>query len=253
MMSYSWNIDTSLLDEIHPDKIGLLANDGKVAANRTMLRLVSPPVHAKLVENPNLNLLDMMHHKKANIDSLLHLINGGKIAFNEDVNNLAEELEIHLTKSFKVDAPEVPEEQPKDEDPGLLKLRDGRMSCGLCFKAFGTMHHAKQHYQNVHMAKDKNIPCKAPGCGKKFKSIHYMKVHMYKIHGISGKMIPSTKSTSKTKLTKKVPTKNAIEKESQEMESEKFDVKEEPFEVEDSQEMESEKIDVKEEPLEFED
>merc|ERR1712111_304589 len=103
MMSYSnsWNIVTSLLDEIHPDKIGLLANDGKVAANRTILRLVSPLVHAKLVENPNLNLLDMTHHKKANIDSLLDLINGSKIAFNEDVNNLAQELEIHLTTSFK--------------------------------------------------------------------------------------------------------------------------------------------------------
>merc|ERR1712029_531066 len=189
-------------DEIHSDKIGLLANDGKVAANRTMLRLVSPLVHAKLVENPNLNLLDMMHHKKANIDSLLHLINGGKIAFNEDVNNLAEELQIHLTRSFKVDAPEVPEEQPKDEDPGLLKLKDGRMSCGLCFKSFGTMQHAKRHYQNIHMAKDKNIPCRVPGCGKKFKSMDYMKGHMFQTHGISAKMIPST---SKTKLTKKVP------------------------------------------------
>ena len=37
------------------------------------------------------------------------------------------------------------------------------------------------------------------------------------------------------------------------MESEKIDVKEEPFEFEDSQKMESEKIDVKREPFEFED
>ena len=157
MMSYSWNIDTSLLDEIHPDKIGLLASDGKITMNRAILRLVSTPVHTKLVENPDLTILDMKHHKKASIDSLLHLINGGKIAFNEDVNNLAEELEIFLTKSFKVDAPEVPEEQPKDEDPGLMKLKDGRMSCGLCFKAFERMINAKRHYKNVHMAKGKNI------------------------------------------------------------------------------------------------
>lgn len=259
MMSYSQNVmNVSLLEEIIPDKIGLLANDGKVAANRTILRLVSPPVHAKLVDNPNLNLLDMMHHKKANIDSLLHLINGGKIAFNEDVNNLAEELEIPLIvsadgrRSFKVDAPEVPEEQPKDEDPGLMKLKDGRMSCGLCFKAFGKMQHAKRHYQNIHMAKDKNIPCRVPGCGKKFKSMDYMKNHMFMTHGISAKMIPST---SKTKLKKKVPTKNTIEKEPQLIEFEKayINVKGEPFEFEEPQKMESEKIDVKEEPLESED
>ena len=247
-------MNVSLLEEIIPDKIGLLANDGKVATNRTILRLVSPPVHAKLVDNPNLNLLDMMHHKKANIDSLLDLINGGKIAFNEDVNNLAEELKIPLIvsadgrRSFKVDAPEVPEEQPKDEDPGLMKLKDGRMSCGLCFKAFGTMQHAKRHYQNIHMAKDKNIPCRVPGCGKKFKSMDYMKGHMFQTHGISAKMIPST---SKTKLTKKVPTKNDIKKRPQKMESENMDVKKEPFEFEDSQKMESEKTDVKEEPFEF--
>ena len=237
MISYSWNIDTSRLDEI-PDKIGLLARDGTVTANRTILRLVSSPAHTKLLRNPDLTVLDLRHHKKANIDSLLHLINGGKIAFNEGVNNLAEELEIHLTKSFKVDAPEVPEGQPKDEDPGIVELKDGRMSCGLCFKAFGRMTNAKRHYQDVHMAKDKNIPCRAPGCGKKFKSMDYMKNHMFKSHGISAKMIPST---SKTKLTKKVPTKNAIKKAPQ-----KIDVKEEPFEFEDS-----EKIDVKEEPLEF--
>ena len=58
----------------------------------------------------------------------------------------------------------------------------------------------------------------------------YMKVHMLTTHGISAKMIPST---SKTKLTKKVQSKNAIEKDPQKMESEKIDVKEEQFEFED--------------------
>ena len=112
MMSYGWNMNVSLshLDKIHPDKIILLASDGKVAANRTILQLVSSPVRAKLEQNPDLTILDMKHQKTSSIDSLLNLINGSKIAFNEDVNNLAEELEIHLTKSFKVDAPEVPEE-----------------------------------------------------------------------------------------------------------------------------------------------
>ena len=95
----------SRLDKINQDETELLASDGKVTANRTILRLVSSPVHSKLVENPDLTILDKKHHKKANIASLLHLVNGGKIAFNEDVDNLADELEIHLTKSLKVDAP----------------------------------------------------------------------------------------------------------------------------------------------------
>ena len=168
MMSYRWNMQAlilSRLNEMDSDKkakIGLLASDGMVTTNRRTLRLVSSPVHTKLMENPDLTILDMKHHKKANIESLLLLIDGGKISFDEDINNLAEELEIHLTKS-----------------------------------------------------------------------------------GISTKMIPST---SKTKLTKKGPTKNTIEKETQKMESGKVDVKEEPFEFEDS-----EKIDVKEEALEFTD
>jgi len=239
MMSYSWNMDVARIEEIIPDKIGLLATDGKVTANRTILRLASSPVHIKLVENPDLTIVDMKHHKKATIDSLLHLINGGKIAFNEDVKSLAQELEIHITKSFKVDAPEVPKEHPKDEDPGLLELKDGRMSCGICFKAFGRMFLAKRHYQNIHMmAKDKNIPCRAPGCAKKFKSMDYMKVHMFRAHGISAKMIPSTSKEKLTKktTTKKISTKNVIEEEPQNM-----DVKEE-----------SENIDVKEEPIGFE-
>jgi len=263
MMSYSLNLlDVAWrIEEMNPEKIGLLAKDGKVTANRTILRLASLPVHTKLVENPDLTIVDMKHHKKATIDSLLHLINGGKIAFNEDVKSLAQELEIHLTKSFKVDAPEVPKEQPKDEDPGILELKDGRMSCGICFKAFGRMFDAKRHYQNIHMAKDKNIPCRAPGCAKKFKSMGYMKTHMFQTHGISAKMIPST---SKTKLTKKATEPNPIvtlsdlqrwnEKESENLYTQR---KEEPIEFEEEpQNMEvkeeSENIDVKEEPIGFE-
>ena len=68
----------------------------------------------------------------------------------------------------------------------------------------------------------------------------WKKVQIYGLHEnpyvnnswdfISAKMIPST---SKTKLTMKVRSKNAIEKDPQKMESEKIDVKEEPFEFED--------------------
>merc|ERR1712029_145487 len=57
-----------------------------------------------------------------------------------------------------------------------------------------------------------------------------MKGHMFQTHGISAKMIPST---SKTKLTKKVPTKNDIEKRPHKMGSEKIDVNKESLEFED--------------------
>ena len=237
MMSYCWNMQAlilSRLDEINPDKIGLLASDGKVTANRTILRLVSSPVHTKLVENPDLTILDMKHHKKANIDSLLHLIDGGNIAFDEDINNLAEELEIHLTKSFKVDTPEVPEENPEDKDPGLVELKDGRFSCGLCFKAFSRKDSAKRHYNDIHMTKEgTNFSCKLPGCGKKFGNEKYMKKHMYASHGISAKMIPSTskpKTTKQSVKKPKEPSKKRIAEESADMMEESIDVKEEPIE-----------------------
>ena len=60
MMSYGWNMQAlilSRLDKINQDEIELLASDGKVTANRTILRLVSSPVHTKLVENPDLTIL----------------------------------------------------------------------------------------------------------------------------------------------------------------------------------------------------
>ena len=59
-MSYGWNMQAlilSRLDKINQDEIELLASDGKVTANRTILRLVSSPVHTKLVENPDLTIL----------------------------------------------------------------------------------------------------------------------------------------------------------------------------------------------------
>ena len=254
-MSYSWNMQAlilSRLDEIHSDKIGLLASDGKVTANRTILRLVSTPVHTKLVENPDLTILDMKHHKKANIDSLLHLINGGKIAFNEDINNLAEELEIHLTKSFKVDTPEVPEENPEDKDPGLVELKDGRFSCGLCFKAFSRKQEAKRHYKDIHLTKakgGKNFSCKLPGCDKKFGNARYMKEHMRTKHGISAKMIPSTSKPKTTKQSVKKPEKPS--KKLMAVEPQNIDVKEESADMmEESADMMEESIDIKEEPIE---
>ena len=39
--------------------IELLANEGKVTANRLFLRIAFPAVDARLLENPDLNLLDL--------------------------------------------------------------------------------------------------------------------------------------------------------------------------------------------------
>ena len=74
-----------------------------------------------------------------------------------------------------------------------MRLKDGRISCGICLKAFmgkWAMHSAKEHYQNVHMSKGKNVSCRAPGCDRKFKNTRSMKYHLLRTHGISAKMIP---------------------------------------------------------------
>ena len=81
--------------------IELLANDGKLTANRTGLRLASSAVHAKLLENPNLTILDMKKSKKITINSLLRLISDGKTEFNDEVEeneviSLAKDLGIEI-------------------------------------------------------------------------------------------------------------------------------------------------------------
>ena len=216
--------------------IELLANDGKITANRISLQFASSAVHAKLLENPDLTILDMKTSKKATIDNLLCLIYNGKTKFNDEVEkqeviSLAQELGIDIIQSassgkkIKIDAPIVPEEEPKDEDPGLMELKDGNFSCGICFKFFTRKSNAKRHYKDVHMAKlnqGKPFSCKIPGCDKKFGSQNYMKSHMRKCHGIPAKIIPSTKQKAKKQ---KGPSKKVIAEEPQ-----NIDAREEPIE-----------------------
>ena len=195
-------VDISRLKDI-PDMpvIELLANDGKITANRMSLRLASPTIHAQLLENPDLAVLDMKNNKKATIatiDSLLYLINNGKTKFNDEVEeqeviSLAKDLGIKLIqspsigKNVKIEAPIVPEEEPKNEDPdpGLMELKDGSFSCGLCFKSFPRRSRsAKRHYQNVHKAFFKPYSCDAPGCDKKFGNENDLKDHKRARHNI---------------------------------------------------------------------
>ena len=250
MSSVSLNPDVSrLLKRVNEVRdmpvIELLTNDGKITANRMSLRLTSSAVHAKLLENPDLTILDMKKTKKATIDSLLCLIYTGKTKCNDEVEekeviSLAKDLGIdiiHLASSgkrIKIDAPIVPEEEPTDEDPGVMELKDGSFSCGLCFKAFPRQFDAKRHYKNIHMTKgEKNFSCKLPGCDKKFGNAKYMKQHMHYMHGISAKMIPSTskpKTTKQSVKKPKEPSKKRIAEESADMMEESIDVKEEPIE-----------------------
>ena len=205
MSSVSLKLDVSFLKRLNeiPDMpvIVLLASDGKITANRTSLRLASPTVHAELLENPDLTILDMKNNKKATIatiDSLLYLINNGKTKFNDEVEeqeviSLAKDLGIKLIqspsigKNVKIEAPIVPEKEPKNEDtdPGLMELKDGSYSCGLCFKSFPRRSRsAKRHYQNVHKAFFKPYSCDAPGCDKKFGNENDLKDHKRARHNI---------------------------------------------------------------------
>jgi len=175
----------------------------------------------------------------------LRLINDGKTKITDEVEekeviSLGKDLGIEIIqlastgKSIKIDAPMVPEEEPTDEDPGVMELKDGSFSCGLCFKAFPRQFDAKRHYKNIHMTKgEKNFSCKLPGCDKKFGNAKYMKQHMHYMHGISAKMIPSTskpKTTKQSVKKPKEPSKKRIAEESADIMEESIDVKEEPIE-----------------------
>ena len=125
----------------------LLAIDGKITANRISLHFASTAVHAKLLENPDLTMLDLKTSKKATIDSLLCLIYNGKAKFNDEVEkqeviNLAQDLGIDIIqtgkkkrifrKKIKIEAPIVPEEEPKGDDPGLMEFLGTLFSCLEC-------------------------------------------------------------------------------------------------------------------------
>ena len=237
MMSASFNLHISRISKMYPDTVELLANDGKVSANRAFLQLASSAVDRQLTENPEITIFAMKNHMKTTIDCLLHGIYNGKTTFNdeveqEEVMSLVKELDITITQTLTTSiqteltgeatkVPEEPEEQSKNVDPELTQLKDGKVSCDVCFKTFTLMGNAKAHYEQIHLAKDKNVDCRFQGCNKKFSHMHSMKIHMLKRHGISAKQIPSTtkakSSTSYTKLAKKdikkEPPKEVIEEE----------------------------------------
>ena len=269
MKSVKYNLHVSRINEIPNNTIEVLANDGKITANRLFLRLASGVVHAKLLENPDLNILDLKDHKKRTINCLLNGIYTGLTTFKdeveeEEVTRLAQELDIGIIqtaltgegKNIKIEAPAVPEEESINEDPGLIPLKDGNYGCGLCFKSFTRFQVAKRHYQNIHFAQEKNISCRAPGCDKKFAILRYMKEHMRASHGISAKLIQtirSTKSSSKStqplkKGIKKEPSMKVMKKE----EPQKLDIKQELIEpstkvIKKEEDLE---MDVKQEPIE---
>ena len=210
MLSVSVDLHISRVNKLCPDTIELLANDGKVTANRIFLCLASSAIHKRLEENPEITFFDMKHHKKSTIDCLLRGIYNGKTTCTdevekEEVMSLAQELDINVSQTSEIAdefAPEVPEEQPKSVEPELTQLKDGKVSCDICFKTFTTKGNATQHYKQIHLApKEKNIDCRFQGCLTKFTSLLYMKRHMHVHHGISAKQIRSTTKT-KSFITK---------------------------------------------------
>ena len=233
MTSVTIDLHISRVTELHPDTIELLANDGKVTANRIFLCLASSAIHKRLEENPEITIFDMKHHKKSTIDCLLRGIYNGKTTCTdevekEEVMSLAQELDINVSQTSEIAdefAPEVPEEQPKSVEPELTRLKDGKVSCDICFKTFTLMKNAKAHFKQIHLAKDKDIDCRFQGCMKKFSCLHYMKMHMLRSHGISGKQIqPTTKtkssksSTSNTRLIKTEQPEAIIEEKQESIE-----------------------------------
>ena len=205
MMSVSFVLHISRVGEIVPDTVELLANDGKIIANRAYLRLASAALHKQLTENPEIAIFDMKNHKKTAIDCLLRGIYNGKATCTEEVEkeefmSLSQEIDININQSIQTElageAPKVteePEEQPKNVEPELPRLKDGKVSCDICFKTFSgkcSMTNARVHYKQVHLApKEKSIDCRFQGCLKKFTCFGYMKKHMRQRHGISAKQI----------------------------------------------------------------
>jgi len=129
MMSASFNLHISRISKMYPDTVELLANDGKVSANRAFLQLASSAVDRQLTENPEITIFAMKNHMKTTIDCLLHGIYNGKTTFTdevekEEVMSLAQELDINITQTeLTGEAPKVPEEHIK---PQVTQLKSSR-------------------------------------------------------------------------------------------------------------------------------
>ena len=166
--------------------IKILATNGDVKANRSLLRMASPVVHRNLKHNEKADVLDLMDYSVETVKSLLKLIYVGKLscqsnALKEEVLDVAKELEIETS----VFLPDKPTKDPlvKNEKPGIMDGGNGRFNCGLCSKTFASKHNGLKHYQEIHRANnEKTIECLAFGCTKKFAIQRYMKDHMRNMH-----------------------------------------------------------------------
>ena len=219
MANYSLTIikDTSRFNDLTKN-ITLLTKDSKIMANQSFLQVASPVINKAIMENPDSTIFDFKHHSDEAVNGLLEMIYKGQVtdikdeALKDEVFQLTEELGINVrvqsllhlpgpeAQNIKVEPPKVPEEQEKNDDPGLFKMDNGRYGCGICFKSFVMQAIGKRHYQSQHMI-DKNVKnfgCRFPNCNKKFAVEEYMKTHMLRAHGVSAKMLKSaTKAPSK--------------------------------------------------------
>ena len=225
MPTYNFSIvrDTARVNELPKNlEVELLAKDGKIRANQILLQVASPFIHKAIMENKT-TLFDLKNYSQEAVVGLLDMIYSGRLTVTDhkkmdEVMRLAQDLEVKFElnqglpegENIKVGAPKAPEE-PR-EDPGLIKMENGRIGCGICFKTFKAMAFGTRHYQEQHMIdkKIKNIKCRAPNCNKKFAIERNMKVHMKQAHGISSKMLKSTK-TVKVPQVPKIPRKNLKE------------------------------------------
>ena len=199
---------TSIEEESHV--ITILANDGEVLANRCFLRSSSSVIRRSLTHNEKGEVLDLQDYSIEVINLLLKLIYIGKLETStklmEEVIDLTKDLEINVTQSVPVQAPKAPEALIKNEDPGVLVSKDGKYTCGLCFKNYATKSTAETHYQEIHMSsKEKTIECLLPDCNKKFALMRHMKLHMKRMHNVSGTLMkPAKKVKSMSKSQRSI-------------------------------------------------
>ena len=195
-------------------EIEIRAKNGKVSAKTCPLQIASPILNNFFMESPDTNVLDFTNHKKKVIEELLSLIYAGEMtytdeALKDEVVDLAKELEIrvHTVPTYKIIKSKFKEPEERKIpieliDPGLHKTECGKVLCKGCFKTFSDLSGAREHCRNVHFAdkSQRNIPCQARGCDKKFYLSTHMKSHMWQVHRISAKSfadksIPSFKVT----------------------------------------------------------
>ena len=196
--------DTALIKEKIPDTLNVITVNGEIKVNKFIIKQYSEYIKINLKQQPNFDLI-VQPHTQETVKQLMELLMCGEKFFIDResaslVVDLAEQLNIKIEGmpfekkdesyvKYVLRKKRTTKPQSPKKSPGILPLVDGRYKCDKCSKTFSQKNGLKNHINNVHIIKEKTVPCLLETCEKKFKSIVYRNIHLIQNHKIKSRDI----------------------------------------------------------------